>query len=282
MASRPPKDRDGSQTRKPSHIVARRRLVGEQHPDPVGDQSEHDPGAGAGDADRADQRRRPRRGHAVVLGHRGEEDDRHEQREPLQEAGHVQDPEDPVPTRRRTGQALPDEASRREGGVTIAHADSTTSAATAKTRSVCRQPRPSTRAAVAIGLSTVPTPMPVTAMPIARARWCSNHRPTLATVGTYTQADPDPDRDVTDDRVDRVVGDGREHETTRHENRTDGEQGSGPYRSEIPPVTLPSERNAKDATEKTHRRCWRPCPATSACPRPGCRSCRPRRRRTPA
>ena len=29
-------------------------------------------------------------------------------------------------------------------------------------------------------------------------------------------------------------------------------KGLGPYRSEIPPVTLPSERNAKDATEKTH------------------------------
>jgi len=64
--------------------------------------------------------------------------------------------------------------------------------AAASTRYACRQPSRSISTSATGGPTSVPAPIPLTAMPIASDRRRPNQPPTAATIGTYAHAVPTP------------------------------------------------------------------------------------------
>src|SRR5437660_585176 len=96
--------------------------------------------------------------------------------------------------RTRPRPRAPGPAAAATGGASAAtaHATSSTTVAAASTRYACRQPSRSISTSATGGPTSVPAPIPLTAMPIASDRRRPNQPPTAATIGTYAHAVPTP------------------------------------------------------------------------------------------
>ena len=127
-----------------------------------------------------------------------------------------------------------------------------------------RQPWRSISAAASGDSTNVPTPMPATAKPTARARWWSNHPPTSAIIGTYPHAaaTPTPAPYVTYPAANestRLVASRPSNNATAPTARI----GRGPQRSSARPVMMLSEKNVNVVSPKMTAVALRSAPKSS-------------------